>query len=183
MNIFLISGFAGVGKSTVANYLQGLRPKSVITAFAKNVKDIVAAKYDIDREMFETQEGKRKIVESTHGIFTVRDLVILHAESMKRKHGDAIWALTLAAEIQSKPEIQDWIVEDWRFPYEYDTLRTLFPSERIHRIRVIKESAVPYNKAEELLAKEPIHCIFDNTNNDCLEAVKQYNAEVIPILT
>ena len=180
MNIFLISGFAGAGKSTVANYLHGLRPKAVRTAFAKRIKDIVAAKYDIEREMFETQEGKKKIVESTHGIFTVRDLLILHAESMKRKYGDSVWAQALAGEIQSKPEIQDWIVEDWRFPYEYDTLRLLFPREKIHRIRVINKNTVPYNKAEELLAKEPIHCIFDNTTHDCMDQVTLYNTEVIP---
>jgi len=178
MNIFLISGFAGAGKSTVAKALQTLRPAAKITAFAKHVKDFVAEKYDIEREMFETQEGKNKIVESTHGIFTVRDLLILHAESMKRKHGDDVWVQRVIEEIKAHPETQEWILEDWRFSNEYNVLRTVFSGTGIHRIRVINNNSEPYNKAEECIAKEPIHCIIDNTNHDCEKQLEQFHSEV-----
>jgi len=179
MNIFLISGFSGAGKSTVARQLLALRPASQLTAFAKTAKDWVACKYGIDRELFDTQEGKAKVVESAHGIFNVRDLLIIHAEAAKQRHGKDVWAKGLVDEIKSKPEIQDWIVEDWRFPNEYTVLREAFWSAKIHRIRVVNNTVTAYNKDEQLLATEPIHVILDNTQFKCEEQVKQFVGELL----
>jgi hypothetical protein len=178
MHIFLISGFAGAGKSTVANYLKTLRSHSEQTAFAKHVKNFVSDKYDIERTLFDTQEGKKTIVEATHGFFTVRDLLILHAEAAKRKQGEGIWAETVVQEIQSKPDIQNWIIEDWRFPIEYDVLRKAFEHANIHRIRVENKKVEPYHKAEQTLYRESMNCIIDNTMHNCMDALVQFNREM-----
>jgi hypothetical protein len=180
MNIFLISGYAGVGKSSVAKLLKSLRPHCEQTAFAKHVKDFVARSYDIERDMFDTQEGKKTVVESTHGIFTVRDLLIIHAESAKRKRGDGVWAEAVVAEIKSKPDVHDWILDDWRFPIEYTVLSKQFPDATIHRIRVINTNIGPYNSAEKRMDDEPMQCIIDNTLHNSMDAIVQLNSEITP---
>lgn len=173
MRIFMICGYAGAGKSTVARYVQSLRPHSQRLSFAQFVKDKVAKMYDIDRSLCDTQEGKNTIVEATHGIFTVRDLLIIHAESHKRKFGDGVWAEAVAEQIQSRPEVQDWILEDWRFPIEYTVLRETFRSALIHRFRVRNDNVKPYNDAEKAMDTEPMHAILDNTKQDKSELIVQ----------
>ena len=173
MIIYLISGYAGAGKSTVAQQIQSLLSNSERTAFAKAVKDFVSERYGIERYRFDTQEGKQTIVESTHGIFTVRDLLILHAESLKRKNGEDVWANAVASEIQSKPPILNWIIEDWRFPIEYTVLQNAFPDAKIHRIRVLNNNIKSYNKDETRLDSEPVDSILDNTTHDCNDAISK----------
>ena len=89
MNIFLLSGYAGVGKSTIAKQLQGVLPECERTAFAKAVKDSVSKIYGIERYVLDTQEGKQTRV---HGGGTVRDEIILYAERRKHHEGDGVWA-------------------------------------------------------------------------------------------
>jgi dephospho-CoA kinase len=178
MNIFLISGYAGVGKSSVAKLLKSLRPCCEQTSFAKHVKDFVALHYAIERHMFDTQEGKKTVVESTHGIFTVRDLMIIHAESAKRKRGEGVWTEAVVAEIKSRPDVQNWILDDWRFPIEYTVLREQFWEAKIHRIRVINTNIGPYNAAEKRMDDEHMQCIIDNTLHNCMDAIVQLNSEI-----
>jgi len=178
MNIFMICGYAGAGKSTVARYIQSLRLNSVRLSFAQFVKDKVAEMYTIDRSLCDTQEGKNTIVEATHGIFKVRDLLIIHAESHKRKFGDGVWATAVAEQIKSQPEIHDWIIEDWRFPIEYTVLRETFRSASIYRFRVRNENVNPYNNAEKAMDNEPMHAIIDNTNRNDSKLLIQLNEEI-----
>lgn len=173
MILYLISGYAGSGKSTVAKQIQSLLPDSQRTAFAKAVKDFVSERYGIERYRFDTQEGKQTVVESAHAIFTVRDLLILHAESFKRKIGEDIWANAVVSEIQSKPDIKNWIVEDWRFPIEYTVLRDAFPEATIYRIRVVNTNVKPFNSAENAMDTQFVDYVLDNTTHDCKDAIYQ----------
>jgi len=173
MIIYLISGYAGSGKSTVAGQIQSLLPKSERTAFAKAVKDFVSERYAIERYRFDTQEGKQTVVESAHAIFTVRELLILHAESLKRKNGEDVWAKAVVSEIQSKPDIQNWIVEDWRFPNEYTVLLNAFPEATIHRIRIVNTNVKPFNSAENAMDAQSVDHVLDNTTYDCKDAISR----------
>jgi energy-coupling factor transporter ATP-binding protein EcfA2 len=175
----MICGYAGAGKSTVARHLQSLLPSSERLSFAQFVKDRVDKMYDIDRSLCDTQEGKNTIVEATHGIFKVRDLLIIHAESHKRKYGDGVWAEAVAEQIKSRPEIHDWILEDWRFPVEYTVLRETFRSALIHRFRVRNDNVKPYNNAEKAMDTEPMHAILDNTNQNQSELLVQLAQEIL----
>jgi len=163
MNIFLLSGYAGVGKSTIAKQLQGVLPECERTAFAKAVKDSVSKIYGIERYVLDTQEGKQTRV---HGGGTVRDEIIQYAERRKLHEGDGVWAKEVAAEIRSKPDIQNWILDDWRFPVEYTVLRAEFPEATIYRIRVHNANVHPYNPAETGLDSESMHYVLDNTSRD-----------------
>jgi energy-coupling factor transporter ATP-binding protein EcfA2 len=171
MILYLISGYAGAGKSTVATQIQSLIPDSERTAFAKAVKDFVSQRYGVERYLLDTQAGKQTIVESTHGIFTVRDLLILFAESLKRKNGEDIWANAVVSDIRSKPDIQNWIIEDWRFPNEYTVLLNAFPETTIRRIRIVTTNVQPFNSAEKAMDAQLVDYTIDNTTHDCKDAI------------
>jgi energy-coupling factor transporter ATP-binding protein EcfA2 len=170
MNIFLLSGYAGVGKSTIAKQLQGVLPECERTAFAKAVKDSVSKIYGIERYVLDTQEGKQTRV---HGGGTVRDEIIQYAERRKLHEGDGVWAKEVAAEIRSKSDIRNWILDDWRFPIEYTVLLNAFPEATIHRIRIVNTNVKPYNSAENAMDGQSVDHVWDNTTYDCKDAMSR----------
>ena len=141
-HIWLISGYAGSGKDTVAGILRNILGdnQSATASFAGAVKDEVAAMYDFDRAFLDTQEGKARHVKLANGRqTTVRDLLIHHAESTKEKTGDAaIWAKRIAP-----PPVAHWILSDWRFLEELHSLQARFPQSHIHTVRVMRPGIYP----------------------------------------
>ncbi len=141
-HIWLIAGYAGSGKDTVANFLAELLGSDQVKrdSFAGAVKDEVAAMYEFNRGYLDTADGKARMVQLCDGTRrTVRELLIEHAETTKTKTGDpAIWAKRIAA-----PNATHWILSDWRFLDELLNLRMRFPKAAIHTLRVRRSSVTP----------------------------------------
>lgn len=132
-HIWLLSGFAGSGKDTAAVLLANLLgSQAIIGSFAGTAKDAVAAKFNIDRRLLDTQEGKATLVVFPTRQLTLRELLIEYAEREKRKAGNpAVWAERIAA-----PITPHWILSDWRFLDELLYLRMRFPQAAIHTLRI-----------------------------------------------
>lgn len=147
-HIWLIRGYAGSGKDTVANMMVNLLgPSKVqVNAFAAAVKDEVAAMYDLDRASLDDTEGKSRILKLADGRrCCVRDLIIDHAEGEKQATGDpAIWAQRVFPR-----GAQHWILSDWRFKEEYAALRQRYPTARFHTVHVKRPSVEPLDTYTE----------------------------------
>lgn len=159
-HIWLICGYAGSGKDTAAGILAKNLSRANISSFASAVKDFVAKAHNLDRQLFDTQEGKRQRVDSMR---TIRDLLIEYAESEKLNYGDlAIWARRL----NPPANTAHWILSDWRFKAELDCLRERFPNARIHTIRVVRREVVPLETETEH-ELDGLHCdvILDNSSS------------------
>jgi hypothetical protein len=134
MHIWLLSGYAGSGKDTVAAMM--LEMGAHRNGFADAVKDEVAAMYELSRESLDTQEGKTRVLALADGTRkTVRDLLIAHAETTKATEGPAVWANRIQA-----PNTDHWILSDWRFLAEYESMKARFPEAQIHTVRIHRPS-------------------------------------------
>lgn len=144
MILWLLTGPAGSGKTAAAGLLEKLLPRSRRIAFADAVKDDVAAIYGVKRHMCDTQEGKRIRITTADGPKTIRDLLIEHAEQEKAKTGNpGVWAALVALRIEAHPEVEHWILHDWRFLAERDTLRDCFPAAIRVPLRIRRSSVTP----------------------------------------
>jgi len=134
MHIWLICGYAGSGKTTLGTILNTYLPLSETTAFAKRVKDDVAKKYKILRELCESQKGKATILCDGK---TVRDILIEYSAQHKLDtQNPEIWGHYVIEEIMLKPTIQHWIIHDWRYHAELACVQRI-PNVRIHTIRIL----------------------------------------------
>jgi len=84
-----------------------------------------------------------------------------------------VWAKEVAAEIRSKSDIRNWILDDWRFPIEYTVLLNAFPEATIHRIRIVNTNVKPYNSAENAMDGQSVDHVWDNTTYDCKDAMSR----------
>ena len=140
MIIFLLSGYAGSGKDTFADILiqmfesKGKSYKKY--AFADEVKKDISNIYkdSLSSESLLTQEGKAKLIETTEGVKTARQLLIEHSANMKKVHGDNYWAQIVCSQIDSSIDIH--IISDWRYDIEYETIHSYFHSELIITVRI-----------------------------------------------
>lgn len=167
MNIWLISGYAGSGKTTAGTILAKSLPNSQITAFAKRVKDDVAKQYNLDRELLETQEGKASKIHQK----TVRDILIEYSAQHKLDtNNPGIWADYVKDEMYENPEIKNWIIHDWRYIAEYQTMLTI-PNTHIITVRIINDSIVASNSPSEHELDNVItdEIIYNNDSYDTLE--------------
>ena len=147
MNIWLLAGYAGSGKTTAATYVQSHLPNSRMTAFASRVKDDVAKQYGLERALLDTQEGKASFVAGTTK--TVRDCLIEYAAEHKvSMNNPGIWALYVKGEIERSPQIGHWILHDWRYLAEYTVLQSI-PNAHIHTVRIRKSCVQPLESASE----------------------------------
>jgi hypothetical protein len=145
MHIWLLSGYAGSGKDTVAAMMLEILESAASNGFADAVKDEVAAMYDLTRESLDTQAGKARMLLFADGTkYTVRDLLIEHAETTKKGEGSAIWAQRIQA-----PNTTHWILSDWRFLAEYETIKARFPDTYIHTVRIRRPSVHPLDTYTE----------------------------------
>ena len=133
MRILWLSGFAGSGKDTVAQILCKKFDYTRV-AFADGLKDTTATKYGFDRELCDTVEGKKTQRDTAEGKKTIRDLLI--EESAKAKELDLnIYARRVLDTIYASNQ-QLWVISDWRFPHEYDFLKSALPEAQHTTIRI-----------------------------------------------
>ena len=152
MKIFLIAGYAGSGKTTAGLLLcELLNPNVNTTAFATAVKDQVSTLYGIDRRRCDSPKGKLSIVNTDRGFRSVRDLLIEHSAQMKFEHKNSgFWADVVADEIQNySNKNHDWVIHDWRYKRELQTLRVAFPDAEFITIRITRLSVSPLTDPSE----------------------------------
>lgn len=162
--LWLFCGYAKSGKDTAADLFQTiLQSQGSVhkTAFAAVVKDEVAERYRLSRDMLDTQEGKAAPLPSGG---TVRDLLIHHAESEKRRtQNPAIWAERIAPPPAGTTH---WLFTDWRFPEEYTTLRRRFPDARIFTVHVHRPTLTPLTTyTEHMLDVGACHFRLENSGS------------------
>ena len=150
--IWLICGYAGSGKDSVGQILFDIsEDDDQITsriAFADEVKKETSKLFQYPIDWAFSQEGKKKVV--TKDGRTVRDLLIQHSADEKIKTKDpAIWAKKVASQILEDDEIDIWIIPDWRYVEELETIRNIFPLWTIKTVRVIRSSVIPMNDPSE----------------------------------
>ena len=111
--VILINGWIKSGKDTCADYLINTFPDEYITkiSIASALKDFVASKYNIPRELLNTQEGKKGY----------RHLLIEEAEEAKKKDIN-IWVKHTLGEI-AKCNTPLIVIPDLRFINEYQEIK------------------------------------------------------------
>jgi hypothetical protein len=153
MKFFLISGYAGSGKTTAGEILcELLKPHVSTTAFAKAVKDQVSEIYGIERHRCDSPSGKKSFVNTADfGRKTVRDLLIDHSARMKFEHrNNGYWADIVAEEIENSPfKDHNWVIHDWRYSREIQNLRVAFPEAQFIKIRIVRSSVIPLSDPSE----------------------------------
>lgn len=154
--IIMMSGWAGSGKDTTADYL--VQNKGYIRmAFADALKDTVAKTRNIPREWMNTHEGKVRVVNGK----TVREYLIEDGQEAREKD-PAVWVKVVAENIKTLPNDSCIVISDWRLPNEYTILKELF--DNVVRVRVNRFKEPPINDYTEIaLDKEPFELVLENT--------------------
>lgn len=133
MNIIGLCGFAGSGKSTVANYLVDHHNFQRMS-FATALKDVVASLFCWDRELVEGKTADARTWREQPDPFwsTVmgepwtarRALQFVGTDVMRNHLHKNIWVERVKRELQLLPESANVVFDDVRFVNEIDTLRS-----------------------------------------------------------
>lgn len=156
VKIIMMSGWAGSGKDTTADYL--VEHKGYIRmAFADALKDTVSETRNIPREWMNTHEGKARVVNGK----TVRAYLIEDGQEAREKD-PAVWVKVVAKSITALPADSHVVISDWRLPNEYTILKELF--DNVVRVRVNRFKEPPINDyTETALDKEAFEVVLENT--------------------
>lgn len=120
--ILLLSGKAGAGKDTFADYLV-LHHKFTKLAFAKTMKDMSSQIYNVPRHFFDDRDKKDTIIKSLNK--TPRDILIEFSAKMRAKDKH-YWIKQVAKHIQKG---NNYVISDCRFFAEIEYFKHLFPDE------------------------------------------------------
>jgi dephospho-CoA kinase len=120
--ILLLSGKAGVGKDTFADYLVSHHNFTKL-AFAKTMKDMSAQMYNIPRNYFDDRDKKDSIIKSLNK--TPRDILIEISAKM-RAQDPQFWIKQIANKVQKG---NNYAISDCRFFTEIEYFKKLFPDE------------------------------------------------------
>lgn len=155
----MLSGWAGSGKDTTANYLVEHKGYTRM-AFADVLKNHIAKTRNIPREWMDTLEGKSRIV----GDKTVREYLIQDGQAAREKDPE-VWIKFVMKTIRDATASGEGIkvvISDWRLPNEYTVLKREF--NNVVRVRVNRFEKPPINDyTETALDKEPFEMTLDNS--------------------
>ena len=135
----LISGKARSGKDYLANLIKNFSFRQI--SFASHLKDLASTNYNINRKLFESQEGKASFINGK----MVRDYLIDLA-AIYREKDDNYFARTAFSSVSPGEHI---VVSDFRYPSEYNFIRENFPDEKIVTIRVSRKSELNIDSPSE----------------------------------
>ena len=172
--ILLLSGWSGAGKDTVADFLT--RYGFTKLAFADSLKEIVAKEFQFPLEWTKTQEGKRTILPSGK---SVRELLIKRGQEIRHEqHNSGYFAEQVAKKIHKGK----YVISDWRFTEELETLKIFCKAETIQTVRITRkgqeESQVKDSITEHDLDFFPFSYRLKNPGTlDGLEKEIQYYIE------
>lgn len=185
--IILITGRKGVGKDSVAAWLQKRYPNSVILRFADKLKDAVAILYGWDRKRLDglTPEDRqwREIPDAYWSKVFGRDITPRHVlefvgTDLIRTHLHLhFWVYTVHQEILNCPPDSVVIIPDCRFWNEYKltmdafpeittclivkSVRNKYPLENMNKINKIMADNYPQNMDNYLSITQQIDQILN----------------------
>jgi hypothetical protein len=145
-NIFLIGGYAGSGKDTLADIVSCSFLYFKRFAFADELKTFTAEKHGFNKILCYSQQSKKQIVYSD---LTVRDLLIKEA-LFKRKQDPDIWVNKVIDKIKLRCDVNSSVViPDFRYPNEYARLKSVFPEDNIITVSVKRYAKSSINDPSE----------------------------------
>lgn len=135
--IYAISGLAGAGKNTVADFIKEKYPEKTIeiVSFASKLKDIVSVMFDLPRDKLEginPEDRAWREEKLEHWSYllgydvTPRTLLQdIGTRLIKQNFHNDFWILALDNYIKSKEHIVDmFIITDCRYPNEMSWIKT-----------------------------------------------------------
>lgn len=180
VKLICLSGWKRTGKDTTAEYLVKEYGYEQLS-FAKKLKDHVADKYKVDRDLLDSNTQKEmpltnlpvittdKFTQVIHnqlgtelksGYWTPRALCILEGSTARSVYPN-FWVRECAEIIMNNPD-KKFVVSDMRYRSEADTMRVLVPQVttiRIHRYVDIETQ----DPSERDLDNYSFDYILDNT--------------------
>lgn len=141
--VILLGGKAGSGKDTVASFLCKNYGYTRI-AYADALKDYVSNTYNIKRELFDTQDGKKSIIKIGGENITLRQLLI-QVGTEKKIDDENYWVDKVINDIYLLQN-NKIVISDFRYPQEYTTLLKHFT---IKTLKITRESIEDYNDSSE----------------------------------
>ena len=117
----LLSGWAGSGKDTVADYLVTNNGFKRI-AFGDFLKRDVAKQTGIPLELFYNRETKESL----------RELLLIHARKARALDKD-VYAKQAVTEINELPSNQSVVISDWRYRRELEYLKGALGTDNVIR--------------------------------------------------
>ena len=180
MIIYLLSGWSGSGKDTVASFLKtyGFQRYS----FADELKRMVADEFQFPYELTQTQEGKQQLVGTTGK--TVRDLLIQRGKEIKLERHDPGFFATIVVHKLLKETPEKVVITDWRLSVEYDVLKqSLENVAKLVTIRVkrLTQTCSPVNDAvtEHELDEFPFDIILENKGTRLEELEEEVSKKLV----
>ena len=170
MLILFIHGFSGAGKDTLGKcFTDHFGFKRV--AFADALKMHVSTTHNVSLEILHSQDGKRQIC--PHTGTTWRDILISEA-SLCRAVDPDIFAKISCAAIADNDNI---VITDWRYPNEYDVVRTTFPDATIYTVLIKREhgsgcSPVYHDSEYLLINHKPNFIILNDGKRNLLQGAE-----------
>jgi hypothetical protein len=114
-----LSGYAGVGKDTLAKYIVELDPSFEIKKFSGKLKEVASLLTGIPVDNFENQKFKTQ--ELNGWDMTVRELLQkLGTEAIRDGLHEDAWVNALFANYHQG---ENWVITDMRFPNEYEAVK------------------------------------------------------------
>jgi hypothetical protein len=156
--IILVSGRAGSGKGEVAKFFCRYH-NFVEISFADALKEHAANKYNIDKNLFYSQEGKKSVFMLDDKITNLRQILIDEA-ALAKKESEDIWVDKVLEKIEVSDD-KNVIISDFRYPNEYTKLATYY--HRISTIRVVRDGIDWINDDSE---RQLDYFVFDYTLNN-----------------
>lgn len=132
-----LSGYAGVGKDTLAKYIVELDPSFEIKKFSGKLKEVASLLTGIPVDNFENQKFKTQ--ELNGWDMTVRELLQkLGTEAIRDGLHEDAWVNALFANYHQG---ENWVITDMRFPNEYEAVKRFGGKA----IRLDREGIKPIN--------------------------------------
>lgn len=155
-----LSGYAGVGKDTLAKYIVELDPSFEIKKFSGKLKEVASLLTGIPVDSFENQ--KFKTMELAGWDMTVRELLQkLGTEAIRDGLHEDAWVNALFANYHQG---ENWVITDMRFPNEYEAVKRFGGmAVRLWRPNV---NPINYHESEVALDNHPFDYIASNEANE-----------------
>jgi hypothetical protein len=162
--IIMLSGWARSGKDAAAALLEEEFDFTRV-AFADALKRDVAARTGLPLSDF-TTVAKDMPLRDPCSIYpemkTPRDILLAHALRIRTLNPN--FYSEIVSEILRSDMNGRWVISDWRYRAEYETLRSIIQNVRIIRVRIERPGIVPStDPSEHDLDTEPMDIVLHNS--------------------
>ena len=162
--IIMLSGWAQSGKDAAAALLEEEFDFTRV-AFADALKRDVATRTGLPLSDFTTAAKDMPLREPCSlysDARTPRDILLAHA--LKIRTGNPNFYSELVADVLKTDLKGRWVISDWRYRAEYETLRSIIQGVRILRVRIERPGIIPsVDPSEHDLDMEPMDIVLHNS--------------------